>query len=106
DGLVLAIGGETDSCVGNGCFFAGSIASAELYDASTGTFVPTGSMAAARSTHTATLLRDGRVLVAGGVSYGGIGIFHGSLSSAEIYTPDVLVSGPSLVAVSGDGRGQ
>jgi hypothetical protein len=106
NGMVLAAGGETDSCTGNGCGFAGSVASAELYDPSTGTFFPTGSMATARSTHTATLLRDGRVLVAGGVSYGGIGIFGGSLASAELYTPDVLVPGPALVSMSGDGRGQ
>jgi hypothetical protein len=106
NGMVLAVGGETDSCTGNFCFFAGSVASAELYDPSIGTFVATGSMAAARSTHSATLLRDGRVLVAGGVSYGGIGIFNGSLASTELYTPDVLVPGPTLVSVSGDGRGQ
>ena len=106
NGMVLAVGGETDGCTGNSCVFAGSVASAELYDPSTGTFFSTGSMAAARSTHTATLLRDGRVLVAGGVSFGGIGIFYGSLASTEVYTPDVLVRGPALVAVSGDGRGQ
>jgi hypothetical protein len=106
NGMVMVVGGETDSCTGNFCFFAGSVASAELYDPSSGTFVATGSMAAARSTHTATLLRDGRVFVAGGVSYGGIGIFNGSLVSTELYTPDVLVPGPTLVSVSGDGRGQ
>jgi hypothetical protein len=106
NGMVLAAGGETDSCTGNSCFFAGSVASAELYDPSTGTFSATGSMAAARSAHTATLLRDGRVLVAGGVSYGGIGIFGGSLASTEFYIPNVLVPGPTLVAMSGDGRGQ
>ena len=105
-GLVMAAGGETDSCSGNSCFFAGSVASAELYDPSTSTFLPTGSMSAARETHTATLLGDGRVLVAGGVSYGGIGIFGGTLSSAELYTPDVLVPTPALVSLSGDGHGQ
>jgi Galactose oxidase, central domain len=106
NGMVLAAGGETDSCAGNGCTFAGSVVSAELYDPTAGTFSPTGNMAAARSTHSATLLGDGRVLVAGGVSYGGIGIFRGSLASAELYTPGVLVPTPALVSISGDGRGQ
>jgi hypothetical protein len=106
DGMVLAAGGETDSCSGNGCFFAGSVASSELYDPSAKAFVPTGSMSTARGTHTATLLADGRVLMAGGVSYGGIGIFRGSLASAELYTPPTLVPAPALVSVSGDGRGQ
>lgn len=105
-GMVLAAGGETDSCAGTSCTFAGSVVSAELYDPSTETFLPTGSMSASRETHTATLLGDGRVLVAGGVSYGGIGVFGGSLSSAELYTPDVLVPAPALVSLSGDGRGQ
>jgi hypothetical protein len=86
-GMVLAAGGETDSCAGNFCEFAGSTATAELYDPSTGAFSSTGSMTASRETHTATLLKDGRVLIAGGVSYGGIGIFGGATASAELYTP-------------------
>jgi len=90
-GMVLAAGGETDSCSGNGCMFAGSVASAELYDASRGVFVPTGGMTTARETHTATLLRDGNVLMAGGVSYGGIGLFFGGISSAELYIPSAPV---------------
>ena len=106
NGMALAAGGETDSCAGNGCTFAGSVASAELYDPTAGRFSPTGNMAVARETHTATLLGDGRVLMAGGVSYGGIGIFGGSLASVELYTPGVLVPTPALVALSGDGHGQ
>ena len=63
-------------------------------------------MTAARETHTATVLVEGRVLLAGGVSYGGIGIFHGGIGSAELYTPDPLVPAPALVSSAGDGRGQ
>jgi hypothetical protein len=52
------------------------LASAELYDLSTGAFTPTGSMLTGRWQATATLLADGRVLIAGGLS-----------GSAEIYDP-------------------
>ena len=106
NGMVLAAGGETDSCTGRSCFFAGSVASAEVYDPSAGAFVATGSMAAARETHTATLLKDGKVLIAGGVSYGGIGIYYGPTTSAELYSPDVQIPAPTLASVSGDGQGQ
>src|SRR5438093_393443 len=41
-GLVLTTGGETDSCGGMMCSFAGTIRSAELYDASAGAFHATG----------------------------------------------------------------
>src|SRR4051794_27144619 len=44
----------------------------------TGTFTPTGSMTVARTRHTATLLTDGRVLIAGGFP---------TTPSAEIYDP-------------------
>ena len=67
--------------VTGGCGLS-SLASAELYDPATGVWTTTGSMATARWQHTATLLRNGRVLVAGG------GDGHGnSFSSAELYDP-------------------
>src|SRR5690349_15870174 len=45
------------------------------------TLTNTGSLAAARYEHTATLLQNGKVLVAGGLGYGGY------LASAELYDP-------------------
>jgi uncharacterized protein (TIGR03437 family) len=63
-------------------------------------------MTAPREIHTATLLNDGRVLIAGGNSFGGIGIFFGSTGTAELYTPAVLVPAPRLFSLSADGKGQ
>jgi hypothetical protein len=58
---------------------------AELYDPSTGTFSATGSMTDGRWLHTATLLNNGKVLIAGGIqgSRGG----GAALTSAELYDP-------------------
>jgi hypothetical protein len=100
-GLVLAAGGETDTCGGNACSFAGTVRSAELYDPATGAFHTIGDMIFAHEGHTATLLADGRVLIAGGVTYGGIGLFGGSESFAEIYRPEVLLPAPTLLETSG-----
>jgi hypothetical protein len=87
DGRALIVGGDSMSCGGNTCVFSGSLASAELYDASAGAFSPAGDMNVARTELQATLLENGDVLITGGVSYCGIGCFKGSLSSAEIYHP-------------------
>jgi hypothetical protein len=77
DGKVLvAGGGGTD------------LASAELYDPSSGTWTATGSMVEARAAYAATLLPDGKVLVAGGSS-GAVGDAPPpGLVSAELYDPD------------------
>jgi Galactose oxidase, central domain len=62
----------------------GALASAELYDPNTGTWSATGSLNAPRNLHTATLLRGGLVLVAGG---GGTVCCLNPLATAELYDP-------------------
>src|SRR5262249_31975287 len=58
----------------------------ELYDPDTGTWSETGSLNTARQVHTATLLPNGMVLVAGGTDG-----FGATLGSAELYDPDTGV---------------
>lgn len=56
----------------------GSLATAELFDPTGGTFAPVGGMTAGRHLHTATLLKDGKVLVTGGATFS-------ALATAELY---------------------
>jgi len=72
-------------------------ATAELYDPATGAFSLTGSMTTKRVGHTATLLADGRVLIAGGCAGRGALFFSVGtpLSSAEIYDPDTGTFAPA-----------
>jgi hypothetical protein len=78
DGRVLVVGG----CSTPGCELDGAQAGvAELYDPTTRRFERTGRLRAWRDDHTATLLRDGRVLVAGGWGVDGV------LASTELYDP-------------------
>ena len=63
NGKVLIAGGQEDE---NSSVSEQPLASAELYDPVTGTFVVTGSMMAARVGHAATLLGSGNVLIVGG----------------------------------------
>jgi len=74
DGDVLIAGGQDHDSVD------AILASAEVFHAATKTFQSVGSMHAGRIAHTATLLSDGRVLVAGGRG-------EKLNASAEIYDP-------------------
>jgi hypothetical protein len=89
DGRVLVVGGDL-------IFFNGlqnpaiqSLASAEIFDPSAGTFTATGIMSTPREQHTATLLNDGRVLVAGGSDFavGNNSPTATVLGTAELYDP-------------------
>ena len=77
NGKVLVTGGYND--------IDGYLASAELYDPAAnggvGAWSPTGPLGTARVNHTATLLQNGKVLVAGGSNS------SGALASAKLYDP-------------------
>ena len=60
-------------------------ATAEIYNPALGSWTQTGSMNTARIHHSATLLDDGRVLVAGGDDGAPYGATY--FASAEIYNP-------------------
>lgn len=72
NGEVLIAGGRKGSLIPD------VWSDAEIYNAGRGTFTTVGSMTMARSAHTATLLNNGRVLIAGGVPAG---------ASSELYEP-------------------
>ena len=78
DGRVLVTGGITVSTVDDPSVTATS----ELYDPATETWTVTGSLAAGRAQHSATLLAGGQVLVVGGASSPDA---SGSLAGAELY---------------------
>ena len=78
DGRVLITGGTNDSDTGWPAL------TAEVFDPATGSFSPAGAMSGGRTAHTATVLPDGRVLIAGGISEGD---GSGRLTSAELYDP-------------------
>jgi hypothetical protein len=66
--------------VAAGFNFVAAIATAELYDPATGRWSATAVMATARLFHPATLLKNGKVVVAGGFGS------TNALASAELYS--------------------
>lgn len=89
DGRVLVAGG----CTSAGCDTGSPAgATAELFDPASATFAPTGAMLQSRDDHAAVLLPDGRVLVAGGWTAGGV------TASTELYDPaaGTFAAGPDM----------
>jgi WD40 repeat protein len=107
DGTVLIAGGATTFNAATRSTLVTS--SAEIYDPVTGTFSQTGSMTAPRLFHAAMVLSNGQVFISGGElsspPEGPGRVFSGS-SSAELYTPAVLIPAPALFSLSSDGKGQ
>jgi WD40 repeat protein len=97
NGKVLVTGGAGVSAVEAGVNPDPVLASAEIYDPATGSWTPTGSMSQPRQVHTATLLPNGKVLAAGGVSYFG-GVFP---TTSEVYDPATGKWSPTFPLVSG-----
>ena len=83
NGTVLIAGGEDQAHESAGSNFLGYVAfaSAEVFDPATASFSPVSDMNEGRSWHTATLLHDGTVLLAGGIGN------DTALATAEVYRP-------------------
>ena len=78
-GEVLIAGGGSASACDVSCY----LASAEVYDPSSGTFTAVGNMTARRAGASAILLQDGDVLIVGGNEASG----DEQVASAELYHP-------------------
>jgi N-acetylneuraminic acid mutarotase len=110
DGRVLVVGGFQQSSYRPPI----PMPVAELYDPATGTWSPTGNLITGRGNHTATLLPNGKVLVAGGESgspvasaelydvASGTWTSTGNLNTARTgHTATLLLNGKVLVAAGG-----
>lgn len=107
DGTVLIAGGA--SIFETNTLTTLAVASAEIYDPGAGSFSATGFMTTPRFSHAAVMLNNGQVLLTGGATSSGPEGPNNSvtaISSAELYTPNVLVSALALFSISGDGQGQ
>ena len=87
---------------GSSLFGGGALASAELYDPVAGTFSVTGTMITAHKGRATPQ----RCSMMAGCLIAGANVYSSFLTTAELYTPRVLVSAPVLFSLSGDGRGQ
>jgi len=93
DGAAAARLHDTTFLVSGGTDSSGSILiAADVVDASTRATTTAGVLTVGRSGHTATRLRNGTVLIAGGRS------FAGATATAEIYLPDIPYESAPLAA--------
>ena len=88
-GKVLLAGGFDNTIPGNNV----TLAITDLYNPATNTWSPGGTMTAARLGHTATLLTNGKVLVAAG--YQQTNTVSPPLASAETYDPSTNIWSPA-----------
>lgn len=90
DGRILIVGGHRDRRADITLY-----ASAETYDATTGTFTRVGDMHVRRHKHDAVMLRDGRVLITGGSDERDS---DGVYDSTELFDPSTgtFTLGPSM----------
>jgi hypothetical protein len=108
--MVLLTGGvSTTNTVDHGivggcnCVNGTVVAQAELYDPTHGTFIPAGTMKTPRTAHTATLLPNGSVLIAGGSSQ----VFgKAPLNTAEVFTLNASNPGASTFTLTGNNMSQ
>ena len=105
DGKVLVTGGDS------GNDFSTPLATAEIFDISTGMFTPTSNMVNARAGHTATLLANGKVLVAGGSSGDAAELFDpatgeftatGSMETSRTNATATLLKNGDVLVTGGD----
>ena len=82
DGSILFAGGATPFSDGDE-----AVAQSVVYDPATQVLMPKGNLTLARDFHTATLLKDGRVLITGGYNFVGSDPYIGMFGSAELYDP-------------------
>lgn len=96
DGNLLVVGGmNANFRLATGC--CTNVATAELYDVGKGRWLAAGILQTARNGHTATLLQDGRVLVAGG--WVGAQDEHWTATdTAELYESDAFRDGAPRIA--------